>query len=155
MKKDVADFLSQNCVGVLATTSIAGSPQVASVFFITDDQGGLIFKSRVASEHVVSLRNSTLAAIAVYNHKSDYINKMGVQLKGTISRIVAADAMETYVAKYAQQFHGSLEKFDPVEILISPNSKSTLFRFQIDEYKFTDSYRGIAQLEYERWLDCA
>lgn len=151
MTKEIIRFLNDNVVGVLATISPDGIPQAATVFFVTDDQGGLVFKSRSASDHMVSLKRNPAAALAVYDHNSNYKDKAGVQLRGTVSPINEIEEMRTYVEKYGSTFAGSLEKFDPVETLVSTDASSTLFRFQIISYKFTDSRQGFADTEYQNW----
>jgi len=149
--KEIIKFLNNNAVGVLATISPDGIPQAATVFFVTDDQGGLVFKSRSASDHMVSLKRNPAAALAVYDHNSNYKDKAGVQLRGTVSPITDVREMQDYVKKYGNTFTGSLEKFDPVETLVAIDASSTLFRFQITSFKFTDSQQGRADTEYKDW----
>ncbi|MBD8894121.1 pyridoxamine 5'-phosphate oxidase family protein [Roseibium litorale] len=151
MKREVADFLQSHCVGVLATLAADGSPQAATIFYIFDNEGGLIFKSRATSEHIIGLEKNSLAAVAVYDHESNYKEKTGVQLKGVVSRITDFSRMSDYIVQYGKSFEGSLEKFSPVAELISSAASSTLYRFQVSSFKYTDSAAGIADIEYRTW----
>lgn len=151
MQQQILDFLNLHSVGVLATISEEQTPQAATVFFICDNSGGLIFKSRSTSAHMLTLRRNSSAALAVYDHSSNYNVKSGVQLLGDVSRIKEEDRMQEYVEQYGQKFAGSLQKFAPLKDLLSSDASSTLFRFQVERYKFTDSKAGRADTEYQVW----
>jgi uncharacterized protein YhbP (UPF0306 family) len=150
MSNFIDRFLDERFVGTLAVVGEDGSPRVATIFYVCDGPNSLIFKSRSGSEHMQRLFEDPRAALGVYDHESNYKEKQGVQLLGSVSRISDPQIMESLVDAYGNRFAGARDKFAAIDELISPGAPSTLFRFEIKEAKVTSSAKGIADLEYSK-----
>jgi pyridoxine/pyridoxamine 5'-phosphate oxidase len=152
VQQQLLDFLRTCYVGSLATISENGTPQAATVFYVADNSGGMVFKSRRMSDHMKSLFANPHAAMSVYDHGSNYSDKVGAQLIGSVSRITDPKLMQSYVAQYCETFPGASAKFSPIDVLVSPDSASTLFRFQIEQFKFTNTFESLSPERYTKWL---
>ena len=148
IERAVFDFLSDHSIGVLATTAADGTPQACTVFYATDADCSLIFKSRMTSDHMQSVFRDNRAALAVYRHDSIYKLKAGVQLKGVIVKIREAGEMSAAVDLYSAHFEGAREKFAPISNLLHSDAESTLYRFVPAEYKLTDGWSNRLDLDY-------
>ena len=151
MDNDVVEFLRRHRVGVLASVDQHGEPQAATAFYVCDSPGSLVFKSRSASDHMRALFRHPSAALAIYRHDSTYGKKAGVQLKGRVHRILDRGDMENCVNLYSETFDGARAKFAPVEELLEEAANTTLFRFTITEFKFTDGWCRRVDVEYHPW----
>ena len=149
MDQGSQEFIAGQLVAVLSSVADDGTPRACSIFYILDPAiPALIFKSRLQSDHIVSLRSRPFAAMAIYRHDSGYSRKAGIQLTGTVERVSTAAEMTRYVNQYSERLPGADEHFEPIERLLENDVEATLWRFNISEYKFTDNWSGRLDLTY-------
>ena len=134
--EELLDFLSQTTTGSLAT---AGE-QTADVctFYFARIGSNLIFKSRTTSQHSINISKNNRVHVVVHDPSSNYQSKYGVQLQGTVERILDVSFMEQAVLEYDRIFTGAAKKLPSVEELCSPDVSSTFYSFRIKSFKITD-----------------
>lgn len=135
-KKELLEFLDGHSIGNLATHD--GTQVNLATIFFAHESGVLFFKSRTASRHSQQAETHAHAAISVYAHDSTYNGKYGVQLKGTVDRIVQPDLMAKAVALYSNKFQGAGDKLPSLQELCGPEIASTFYQFSIAEFKIID-----------------
>ena len=80
-------FLS-GCISMsLATTSPAGSPRVADVYFVSDDDLNLYFYSDPASRHTRNIQRDPRVAATMRIESMDWHDIRGVQVEGAAERM--------------------------------------------------------------------
>lgn len=100
----VKSFLEISSTLALATVDSDGLPQVAPVFFVTDDDLNLYWLSSETSRHSVNLAAQSRVAGAVYPDVWDWQQIRGLQLEG-IAQIVSEDsAREAMLTRYRAKF---------------------------------------------------
>lgn len=134
-KQDFQKFIEENNVASLAVVSSDWGVQVTTVFYAVEGEMSLLIKSHVTSDHGKEMLINKKVSIAIYDVKSTYSEKRGVQLRGICERILDAKEMKNAVKVYSDTFEGAAQRFLPVEELISKDVKSTLFRIKIESGK--------------------
>jgi uncharacterized protein YhbP (UPF0306 family) len=75
-------FLSERITIAVATTSPAGSPRVADVYFVSDDDLNLYFYSDPASRHSRNIQRDPRVAATARIESMDWHEIRGIQLEG-------------------------------------------------------------------------
>lgn len=130
-KKDFVDFIKKNHTMILAVEDKEWSVQATTVFYAIEDEGALLIKSHTTSHHGSVIKNGARVAVAIYDTKSTYSDKTGVQLRGICERIYDKDEMLNAVTIYSETFDGAAARFAPIDDLVSEDAKSTLFRIRL------------------------
>lgn len=134
-KEDFQKFIEENNVAAFAVVSSEWGVQVTSVFYAVEGDMSILIKSHVTSDHGKEMQVNNKVSLAIYDVKSTYSEKRGVQLRGVCERILDAKEMENAVKVYSAKFEGAAQRFLPVEELISKDVQSTLFRIRIKSGK--------------------
>lgn len=153
MSLSIAKGMIQRGHAMSLATVADGHPHVCTVFYATLDERRLWFKSRVASVHSQAFADDERAAAAIFDPSSTYTHKAGVQLRGTVKRIDDPAEMEAAVRRYSEVFEGAAEKFDELSALVSPQATSTMYAFDVDEYKLVDSRADVLVDAFERFVE--
>jgi uncharacterized protein YhbP (UPF0306 family) len=99
----VADVLRGSTMS-LATAGATGRPFSTPVFFAADEVVGLIFFSDADTLHVRHLLERSEASATVYPTVNEWLEIRGLQIAGTVERILPGEAWErawqTYQAKF-------------------------------------------------------
>jgi uncharacterized protein YhbP (UPF0306 family) len=151
METEVLTFLTERSTAVLGTIGQDGGVQVAPIHYVVDGDTSFIFKSRANSDHILALASNNVAALTVYRHDSTFKLKAGVQLKGSIQRILDEGQMTDCVERYCEVFPEARGGFDPIAVLIRADAPSTLFRFVPARYKVVDGWSDRFDREYLEW----
>jgi len=130
-KEDFQNFIEGNKVAVLATVSPEWGVQATTVFYAVEKNFSLLVKSHQGSDHGKGMRSDPQVVMTVYDHSSTYTEKSGVQLRAVCERIYDKAEMQNAVKAYSERFPGAEQRFAPLDELVSPDSKSTLFRMKI------------------------
>jgi uncharacterized protein YhbP (UPF0306 family) len=137
-------------VGVLGTV-FEGKPMTATIFIVTGDGRRLYYKSRTDSQHAKALWENKAAALAVYDEESSYEAKTGVQLTGTSGQVMDAGEMEKVVMLYGRKFGAQAAAKLSVAALLVPDAVSTMFYFDVEEYKLVSHELDVHMKSYELW----
>ncbi len=124
-------------IGALASHG-DGEVSVCNVFLVWLPGGRFGFKSRRQSAHMQNLARDASAALAIYDTRSTYESKRGVQLKGEVRPPGDVDEMHEVVSAYAARFPGSEKKLGSNEELLRPETPSTFFIFDVKTYRLVD-----------------
>jgi len=130
-KEDFQNFIEGNKIAVLTTVSSDWGVQATTVFYAVEGDFSLLVKSHQGSDHGKGMKSNPKVVLTVYDHGSTYTEKSGVQLRGICERIYDKAEMQNAIRVYSEKFPGSEQRFAPLDELVSPNSKSTLFRMKI------------------------
>lgn len=135
-REELRRFLASTYVGSLATACV-DDVSVATIWFVFND-GVLYFKSRTESGHSYHAKANPNCMIAVYAHKSNYTDKYGVQMRGSVERVLEMHEMDLVTRLYESSFSGSSKKLPSLEQLCSADIASTFYKFTIRAFKITD-----------------
>ena len=130
-KEDFLDFIKANKIAVLAATSSEWGVQATTVFYAVENDFSLLVKSHQGSDHGKGMLTNPKIVMTIYDSKSTYTDKSGVQLRAICERIYDKDEMQNAVNVYSKAFTGAEQRFASIDDLVSPDSKSTLFRMRI------------------------
>jgi uncharacterized protein YhbP (UPF0306 family) len=75
-------FLSERITIAVATTSPTGSPRVADVYFVSDDELNLYFYSDPASRHSRNIQRDPRVAVTARVESMDWHEIRGLQIEG-------------------------------------------------------------------------
>jgi general stress protein 26 len=89
-RKHLAEFLDKNQVGVLASTSRAGKPHAATIYFTHDQQLNIYFVTKKNTQKSRNLQENHQAAIAIYDASA----QMTVQAEGLVMEVTDAKQTE-------------------------------------------------------------
>lgn len=131
---EAAGLVRDGTIAALATSD-SGGPMVCAVFYVVDSSGQLGFKSRRSAQHIAAVQEDPRAAIAVYDYRSNYSEKWGVQLRGMVREIVATATMSEIVDLYGKRFAGSAGKLPSIQELVLPETASTFFLFEAESFR--------------------
>lgn len=79
-------------------TVIRNKPHLCTVFYVSNDQRTLYFKSRTESAHSRQFMKDSSAAVAIYSPGSNYSAKAGVQTQGVVRRVKSIKEMTLQLA---------------------------------------------------------
>lgn len=115
MRPILHDFLKTQSTLALATAAFAnGSPQVAPLFFASDDDFNLYWISDPDSRHSANLSDWNDAAAAIYTQTWDWTGIKGVQIEGDAVPVHDADERQRALALYTAKFSFVNDKFAEV-----------------------------------------
>ncbi|HEU5121469.1 MAG TPA: pyridoxamine 5'-phosphate oxidase family protein [Candidatus Saccharimonadales bacterium] len=83
-REQLLDFLKNNNVGVLATTSNAGVPHAATVYITFDQDLNIYFVTRKGTRKSQNIHANTQAALAIYNAAA----QTTLQAEGTAIEVI-------------------------------------------------------------------
>lgn len=126
---DFFDFILSKNVAVIATLREGWGTQLSTVFYATNNGIDLYMKFHLGSDHGSQIRKDPKVALAIYDHGSSYTEKYGVQLLGYCRQITEREELLNAIEIFSKKFPGARERFAPIDELLSPNVKSTLFHF--------------------------
>jgi hypothetical protein len=140
--QQVAAFLKSQSTLSLATTAGDGSPQVAPLFYLADDDLRLYWLSSASSQHSRSLKRNPAAAVCVYSPTEQWKEIRGVQMRGAVSVITARSRRSEIVQAYCSRFHleplfqdaiarSRLYCFQPEWVRYLDNSKRFGYKFEL------------------------
>jgi len=142
-------LVKEATVGVLGTV-LEGKPLTATIFVVTADGSRLYYKSRTDSLHAKALWENPQAALAVYDEESNYEAKTGVQLTGVSGQVTDREEMARMVALYGNKFGSQAAAKLNLEELLA-GEVSTMFYFDVQEYKLVSHELGVHMKFYEPW----
>lgn len=147
----IRSFIRDRHIAVLATMQ-GSQPIVSTVFYVVGDCGQIYFKSRTDSLHSKSFTVSPKAAFAIYDHQSTYDDKTGVQIIGTVTRVIERSEMKIVVDLYSCKFGASAAKKLQLDDLLSSETKSTMYLLDVGKVKLVSHELDIHMPEYESLL---
>ncbi len=141
-KAQVLTFLKSQSTLSLGTTAEDGTPEVAPLFYLADDQLRLYWLSSANSRHSRNLKRTPLAAITVYAPAEDWKQIQGVQLEGTAVAVTVHAERDEMIAAYCIRFRlgpqfqatiarSRLYRFQPAWIRYLDNSQRFGYKFEL------------------------
>ncbi len=124
----------------LATSSPAGLPHAAPVYFAADKRGCLFFFSDAASQHSLDLAANHHAAAALHPLVSGWQEIRGLQLRGTVRLVPLGEEWE-------QGWQVYLAKFPFVAQLKETVLRTALYVFEPDWVRLVDNRLGFGHKE--------
>jgi hypothetical protein len=112
MRPVLRAFLAGQSTLALATAGLDdGRPQVAPLFFASDDDFNLYWISDPDSRHSANLEDWCVAAAAIYAPTWDWTGIKGAQIEGEALPVTDADERARALAVYKAKFPFVTEKF--------------------------------------------
>jgi uncharacterized protein YhbP (UPF0306 family) len=112
MRPVLRDFLAAQSTLVLGTAGEQdGAPQVAPLFFASDDQLNLYWISDPDSRHSANLSDWNKAAAAIYVQTWDWTGIKGLQIEGSACPVTTDGERERALALYRAKFPFVTERF--------------------------------------------
>ena len=100
---EVAELLTTSTLA-LATAGPSGHPFATPVFFAADDDLGLIFFSDPDTLHVRHLVGRPPVAATIYPETADWLEIRGLQVAGSVERILPGEGWERAWEGYVRKF---------------------------------------------------
>jgi uncharacterized protein YhbP (UPF0306 family) len=97
-------FLESQSTLALATVDAAGNPQVAPLFYVSDDALNLYWLSSADSRHSVNLTTNARVAATIYPVAWHWTEIRGLQIEGAAHPIMDETARQEILALYYQKF---------------------------------------------------
>lgn len=129
-QKDFFDFILSKSVAVIGTPRSGWKTQLATIYYATENGFDLYMKFHLGSDHGTQVRKDSKVALAIYDHNSTYSEKYGVQLLGICRQVTERKELLHAIEIFSNKFPGARKRFAPIEELLSPKVKSTLFHFE-------------------------
>jgi len=129
-QKDFFDFIFSKSVAVIGTSREGCNTQLATIFYATENGIDLYMKFHLGSDHETQVRKDSKVALAIYDHNSTYTEKYGVQLLGICRQVTEREELLRAIEIFSNKFPGARQRFAPIDELLSPDVKSTLFHFR-------------------------
>ncbi|MBI5958527.1 MAG: pyridoxamine 5'-phosphate oxidase family protein [Chloroflexi bacterium] len=112
MRPVLRDFLAGQSTLVLGTAGEQDAhPQVAPLFFASDDQFNLYWISDPDSRHSANLADWNKAAAAIFVHTWDWGGIKGLQVEGAACPVTADDERVRALVLYREKFPFVTDKF--------------------------------------------
>ena len=131
----VERFLRSESTLALATTAADGSPQVAALFYLLQEDLRLYWFSSASSEHSRNLERDGAAAVSIFRPTDEWRKIRGVQMRGTATLVKGRAARRAIAGIYTERFH--LGKLFEAAI-----TRASLYRFQPDWVRYIDNSKG-------------
>ncbi len=112
MRPVLRQFLAGQSTLALGTVGEAGRPQVAPVFFASDDAFNLYWISSPDSRHSANLKDWNDVSGAIYAHTWDWSGIKGVQIEGDAEAVADDDEREHALALYRAKFSFVTGRFE-------------------------------------------
>ncbi len=100
----VRAFLEAHSTLALATVSADGLPQVAPLFYVSDDDLNLYWLSSQTSRHSINLAAQPQAAATIYPDVWQWTDIRGVQVEGRAEIVRNPQERQTILARYQTKF---------------------------------------------------
>lgn len=97
-------FLDAQSTLALATVDADGSPQVAPLFYVSDEALNLYWLSSATSRHSINLDTQSRVAATVYPDVWDWKDIRGLQIEGTASAVEDRALRGEILVRYNQKF---------------------------------------------------
>jgi len=111
-RSTLCDFLGRQSTLVLGTAGLRdGRPQVAPLFFASDDALNLYWVSGPDSRHSRNLEDWSDVAAAICVHTWDWAGIKGVQIEGTAMPVTDDEERQRALALYSAKFPFVNEQF--------------------------------------------
>ena len=97
--QEILNRLFQVRTCVLATSTLAGKPQTAYMYFVSDDKNNLYFKTFNDNRKYKNIKSNPKASVVIYE-KPDY-----VQMDGLIEEVLGSEAeiaKRKLISKYGE-----------------------------------------------------
>lgn len=108
----LCEFLSQHSTLALATAGLAdGRPQVAPLFFVSDEALNLYWISDPDSRHSRNIADWNDVAATIYAHTWDWQSIKGVQIEGTAVPVTNDAERQRALTLYCAKFPFANDKF--------------------------------------------
>ena len=105
MRPILCDFLSKQSTLALGTAGLRdGRPQVAPLFFASDDALNLYWISDPDSRHSRNIEDWSDVAVAIYVHTWDWTGIKGVQIEGSAIPVTGDEERQRALALYSAKF---------------------------------------------------
>jgi uncharacterized protein YhbP (UPF0306 family) len=130
----IREFLKTQSTLVLSTVNECGEPHSAPVFYLLGDSLDLYWLSSSSSDHSVHLAKRSDVSAAVFRSTEEWAKIVGVQMRGTVSRVTGT-ARKPILRAYRERFHLGRE-FSLLMI------RSELYAFRPTWIRYTDNSRG-------------
>jgi uncharacterized protein YhbP (UPF0306 family) len=100
----IRGFLESQSTLALATVDTEGNPQVAPLFYVSDDALNLYWLSSADSRHSVNLMAREQVAATIYPAAWHWTEIRGLQIEGT-AHLITDDALrQDVLTRYCQKF---------------------------------------------------
>jgi uncharacterized protein YhbP (UPF0306 family) len=97
-------FLATQSTLALATADAEGNPQVAPLFYWSDDDLNLYWLSAETSRHSLNLARHALVAATIYPSVWEWTAIRGLQIEGQASVVSDSTRRDTILAAYKAKF---------------------------------------------------
>jgi uncharacterized protein YhbP (UPF0306 family) len=101
----VLKLLREESTLSLATVSAEGEVSIAPVFYYVDPQLHLYWFSSAKSEHSRNLRFKSIVSASVYHSTAEWKQIHGVQIRGTVQRVLEKEEYDSISRAYRERFH--------------------------------------------------
>ena len=148
-------LLESQSAMALSTVSVDGSPRVAPLFYLPDEDLHLYWFSSSASEHTRNLQRDPAAAVAVYRPTDDWKQICGVQMRGSAAVVADPARREAIGSAYMARFRlgaifgavmrrSRLYEFQPAWLRYFDNSRRFGYKFELLlEHKCETKWGGL------------
>jgi uncharacterized protein YhbP (UPF0306 family) len=111
MRPMLYTFLREQSTLSLATAGPTGRPQIAPLFFASDDDFNLYWVSSADSRHSANIEDWNDVAVAIYAPTWEWSGIKGVQIEGDALPVTDAAERQRALATYRAKFPFVNEKF--------------------------------------------
>jgi uncharacterized protein YhbP (UPF0306 family) len=132
---DAAEFIRRGNTLALATTAGDLCPRIAPLFYVADSDLRLYWFSKPTSAHGRNLRRNPSAAVTVFRQTDRWPEIQGVQLRGEVRTVRAAERRESILHAFRERF-GLGPEFD------AALAGHTLYCFTPAWLRWIDNTRG-------------
>ena len=113
-RAEVSTFLKRHSTLAIATVNQEAWPQVASVFYVSDESLNLYWISGEKSRHSQNLERISHIAIAIHNETWDWRDIHGIQLEGQAVRLIDPDETDRAWGLFRDKFPFTVEFTDQI-----------------------------------------
>ncbi len=115
MRPVLREFLAEQSTMALATAGLAdGRPQVAALFFASDDDFNLYWISDPDSRHSRNIADWNDVSAVIYAHTWEWSAIRGVQIEGDAMDVADEDERDRALALYTGKFSFVNDRFAPL-----------------------------------------
>lgn len=104
-REAVRQFLMSQSTLALATVKPNGNPQIAPLFYVSDDTLNLYWLSSANSGHSLNLKLHPQVAVTIYPAVWQWIHIRGLQIEGEVSPITDERIREDILRRYLLKFN--------------------------------------------------
>ncbi len=131
----IARFLKSQTTLALATTGADGTPRSTPLFYVAPAGLELFWLSAASSEHSRSLERDPKAAVSVYRQVEDWKKIRGVQIRGVVSAVLAAERRKAILEQYGRRFRLTRKLAPVIE-------SCTLYCLRPEWVRYLDNSKG-------------